>query len=249
MGLWGAISSGFSSACSAIGSAFSSACNAVSNAIISTFGAVSSVFSSTMENFSSVVSIAAPIISALSVVMPQLRPLAAVLDAALIVIGLLNPDETIEEIGDKILQGYEQDIKPADFSTYDEYITVIRNVKLDPEKSKEFNFGEKITAGLTVQAWGMEEKFGQGSSDLLVHIIKDAPNIAKGEGYFTETRVQNILEKITSVADVAQYFSNKLNPDDSNRVEQELLKVEQNLNPDKSLDNIYQELDKHRKDS
>ena len=178
--------------------------------------------------------------------MPQLRPLAAVLDVALVVVGLLKPEETVEDIGDKVLQGYEQDIKPADFSTYNEYITAIRNVKLDPEKSKEFNFGEKITAGTTVMAWGMEEKLGQGSSDLLVHIIADAPNIAKGEGYFTESRVQNILDKIKDIADVAKYFSNKLNPDDNNRVEQELVKAEQGLNPDKSVDNIYQELDQHR---
>ena len=40
--------------------------------------------------------------------------------------------------------------------------------------------------------------------------------------------------------------NNKLNPDDNNRVEQELVKAEQGLNPDKSVDNIYQELDQHR---
>lgn len=246
MGFWSSVGSAFSSACSAVSSAFSSACSAVSNAISNTFGAISNTFSSAMESLGSVVSIAAPIISALSVVMPQLRPLAAVLDVALMVVGLLEPEETVEDIGDKVLQGYEQDIKPADFSTYNEYITAIRNVKLDPEKSKEFNFGEKITAGTTVMAWGMEEKLGQGSSDLLVHIIADAPNIAKGEGYFTESRVQNILDKIKDIADVAKYFSNKLNPDDNNRVEQELVKAEQGLNPDKSVDNIYQELDQHR---
>ena len=96
--------------------------------------------------------------------------------------------------------------------------------------------------------WGMEEKFGQGSSDLLAHIIKDAPNIAKGEGYFTEGRVQNILEKIKDVADVAKYFSNKLNPDDSNAVGKQLIAAEQELSPDKSTREIYQELDQHRKD-
>ncbi len=153
MGFLSSVGSAFSSACSAVSSAFSSACSAVSNAISNTFGAISNTFSSAMESLGTVVSIAAPIVSALSVVMPQLRPLAAVLDVALMVVGLLEPEETVEDIGDKVLQGYEQDIKPADFSTYNEYITAIRNVKLDPEKSKEFNFGEKITAGTTVMAF------------------------------------------------------------------------------------------------
>ena len=97
-------------------------------------------------------------------------------------------------------------------------------------------------------AWGMEEKYGKGSSDFLVHILNDAPKIAKGEGYFTEGRVQNILDKIKDVADVAKYFSNKLNPDDSNAVGKQLVAAEQELSPDKSKREIYQELDQHRKD-
>lgn len=231
-----------------IGGAISSGLSAVGSAISSTFGSVSSVFNNVINNIGSVLSTAGTILSALSVVMPQLRTAAVIVDIALTILALQASDENVEEIGEKVLQGYELDIKPADFSTYDEYITVIRSVKLDPEKSEKFNLGEKLAAGITVQAWGMEERYGHGSSDFLVHILNDAPNVAKGEGYFTEDRVQNILDKIKDVADVAKYFSNKLNPDDGNRIEQELVKAEQTLNPDKSVENIYQELDKHRKD-
>ena len=237
MGLFGAISGAFSAACSAVGGAISSA-----------FGSVSSAFNSVVSNLGSVLSTASTILSALSVAMPQIAKIAAIIDIALTILGLQDQNENVEEIGEKVLQGYELDIKPADFSTYDEYITTIRNIKLDPEKSDKFNLGEKLAAGITVQAWGMEEKYGQGSSDFLVHILDDAPNIAKGEGYFTEGRVQNILDKIKDVADVAKYFSNKLNPDDANTVGKQLLAAEQELNPDKSIREIYQELDQHRKD-
>lgn len=159
-----------------------------------------------------------------------------------------DQDESVKDIGEKVLQGYELDIKPADFSTYEEYISAIRNVKLDPEKSDKFNVGEKMAAGITVQAWGVEEKYGKGSSDFIAHILNDAPNIAKGEGYFTESRVQNILDKITNIADVAKYFSNKLNPDTANMVGKQLLSAEQELSPDKSVREIYQELDQQRKE-
>ncbi|MFW1859941.1 hypothetical protein [Acinetobacter defluvii] len=237
-----------SSAVSAVSSAFSSACSAVGNAISNTFGNVTDTFSKTINDLGTVLTATSAILTALSVVIPhpQLRLAVKIIDSALVVLGLLKENETTEDIGDMALQAYEANIKPADFSSYDEYISALRNFKLDPEKSEKFNFGEKVSAGITVQAWGLEEKVGQGSSDLLVHILKDAPNVIKGEGYFTETRVQNIIGKIKDISDVAKYFSNKLNPDKNNDIEQELVKAEQNLNPDKSVDEIYQELDKHK---
>ena len=237
-----------SSAVSTVSSAFSSACSAVGNAISNTFGNVTDTFSKTINDLGTVLTATSAILTALSVVIPhpQLRLAVKVIDSALVVLGLLKENETTEDIGDIALQAYEADIKPADFSSYDEYISALRNFKLDPEKSEKFNFGEKVSAGITIQAWGLEEKIGQGSSDLLVYILKDAPNVIKGEGYFTETRVQNIIGKIKDISDVAKYFSNKLNPDKNNDIEQELVKAEQNLNPDKSVDEIYQELDKYK---
>lgn len=237
-----------SSAVSTVSSAFSSACSAVGNAISNNFGNVTDTFSKTINDLGTVLTATSAILTALSVVIPhpQLRLAVKVIDSALVVLGLLKENETTEDIGDMALQAYEADIKPADFSSYDEYISALRNFKLDPEKSEKFNFGEKVSAGITIQAWGLEEKIGQGSSDLLVYILKDAPNVIKGEGYFTETRVQNIIGKIKDISDVAKYFSNKLNPDKNNDIEQELVKAEQNLNPDKSVDEIYQELDKYK---
>lgn len=237
-----------SSAVSAVGNAFSSACSAVGNAISNTFGNVTDTFNKTINDLGNVLTSASAILTALSVVIPhpQLRLAVKVIDSALVVLGLLKQNETTEDIGDMALQAYEADIKPADFSSYDDYINTLRNFKLDPEKSAKFNFGEKISAGITVQAWGLEEKIGQSSSDLLVHILKDAPNVFKGEGYFNETRVQNIIGKIKDISDVAKYFSNKLDPDKNNDIEQELVKAEQSLNPDKTVDEIYQELDKHK---
>ncbi|AUX85697.1 hypothetical protein HYG93_09250 [Acinetobacter sp. SwsAc6] len=241
MGFWSSVGS-------AISGAFSSACSAVGNAISNTFGNVTDTFNKTINDLGSVLTTASAILTALSVVIPhpQLRLAVKVIDSALVVLGLLKENETTEDIGDMALQAYEADIKPADFSSYDDYIMTLRNFKLDPEKSAKFNFGEKVSAGITVQAWGLEEKIGQGTSDLLVHILKDAPNVLKGEGYFTETRVQNIIGKIKDISDVAKYFSNKLNPDKNNEVEQDLVKAEQNLSPEKSVEEIYQELDKHK---
>ncbi|NUG07208.1 hypothetical protein HUN34_08005, partial [Acinetobacter bereziniae] len=210
-----------SSAVSAVSSTFSSACSAVGNAISNTFGNVTDTFSKTINDLGTVLTTTSAILTALSVVIPhpQLRLAVKVIDSALVVLGLLKENETTEDIGDMALQAYEADIKPADFSSYDEYISALRNFKLDPEKSEKFNFGEKVSAGITIQAWGLEEKIGQGSSDLLVYILKDAPNVIKGEGYFTETRVQNIIGKIKDISDVAKYFSNKLNPDKNNDIE------------------------------
>jgi hypothetical protein len=232
---------------SSVGSSVSSVCSAVGGAISSTFGSVSNACTGFLNNITNVLAAVSPVLTALSVAMPQLRVAAAVVDVALTVLGLLQPNETTEELGDHILQAYEADIKPADFSTYDEYVAAIRNFKLDPEKSEKLNVGEKFAAGLSVLAWGMEEKLGTGSSNLLVNILNDVPNLDKGQGYFTEQRVTNILDTVKDVAELCKYFSKKLSPDAENRVEQQLIQAEQALNPDKDIETIYQELDQNRK--
>lgn len=184
------------------------------------------------------------VLNALAVPFPQLRAAAAICDAALTVMGLLNKNETSQEIGDRVLQGYDADIRPSNFSNYDEYMAEIRAMPLDPEKSKTFNAGEKIVAGLSTLAWGMEQKFGQGSSDLISAIVQDSKNIENGTAYFSEAKVEAIFSAIKHVSEVVDYFKGKLSPESASNVENQLVKVEKQLDPSKPIEDIYKDLDK-----
>lgn len=234
---------------SSLSNAVSSACNAVKNAISSVCGSVSKTFDHMIENFAPTLRTASIVLHALSLVIPHpyLRVAVKVIDTALMILGLMKKDETTEDLGDRVLQAYEQDIKPADFSSYDDYIATLRNFKLDPEKSKGFSFAEKIAAGMTLHTWGLEQHMGIGSGEFLAYVLKDAPNVALGKGYFNQIRVEQMVKDIKNVGDVVKYFNRDLDVDRAQQVEQALVKIEQALHPDKSIDEIYTLIDEQKK--
>lgn len=242
MGFWSSIGNAFSSVCSAVGGAISSAFGSVSSALGSALSGIGSVIGAVSTAF-------APMLSALSVAMPYIGAVINVIDAVCRILGLQDKDESIPDIGDRVLQGQEAGVTPTSFETYEKYMEAIRSFELDPKKSKDYNLGEKVAAGVGAQFWGMEEKFGVGSGILLTHIIKDAPNLAEGKGFFTEERISRILDGVDTVADVVKYFDKKLEPNEQARVEQKMVDIEKSLSPQKSLDDIYQELDAQRNGS
>ncbi len=141
------------------------------------------------------------------------------------------------------MQAEEAGIKPENFETYQEYKATIDAFELDPEKSEKYKPEEKVAAGLGVEFWALEDKFGKGAGDLLTHMVKDGVD---GGSYFSKERVDSFIDKVESVADVAKYFSKTLTPEDSSRVEQKLVDAEKALSPDKSNADIYRELDTQR---
>ena len=157
-------------------------------------------------------------------------------------LGIWGEKETTEEMGDRALQAQEAGIRPENFETYDQYLKEIRGIELDPEKSKKHTTAEKIMAGMGVCYWGLDDKYGKGSGDLITHIVKD-------HEYFNEKRLGAYLDGVRSVADVARYFSGKLNPDDTNRVCDDLMGVEKQLNPEKSDADIYRDLNARKSNS
>lgn len=247
MGFWSSIGSAISSCCSAVSNAVSSACSAIGRAVTSAFEGVMN----NMDKIVVTVATLAPVLQALSVAIPQLRPAAMVvvsLNQIMQAFGLAKEGETVEDVGQDVLDAQEAGIQVSDYSTYYEYMEAIRTFKVDnPEYQQgDYSFAEKFASGLAVQSWGLEEKFGAGASGLVVSVLKDAANLEKGEGFLTPERIDSWVKGVTSLADVAKYFAGKLDIDESNKVEQEIIKVEQQQNPDVSLNVIYDKLDQYR---
>ena len=216
--------------------------SSVGSAISGAFSAVSNACSSVLSSISNIVSNAAPLLAALAVVFPAVGVLAKAvmaIDAMSRILGLLGPDESTEELGDRAIQAKEAGINPENYATYKEYVAAIRGFELDPKKSAEYSDTEKMMAGRGVQYWGFEEKFGVGAGDILTKTIQ-SPD------YFTGDRLASFLDKVESVADVVQYFNGKLSSNERNAVEDKLVEAEKSINPDKSTADIYKELDSHR---
>lgn len=207
----------FSSACSFVGSVCSSVCSGIASAVGSGLSRLGDAIGGALR---------------IGGIMDSIIKIVDVIGRAL---GIWGEKETTDEMGDRALQAQEAGIQPENFETYEQYLKEIRGLELDPEKSKKYSTAEKIMAGMGVCYWGLDGKYGKGSGDLLTHIVKD-------HEFFNEKRLGVYLDGVRSVADVARYFSGKLNPEDNARVRDDLMGAEKQLNPEKSDADIYRDL-------
>lgn len=215
MGFWSSLGN-------AIGGVFSAACNTVSN-----IGGVLSNFATTV----------APIIlKGLSIVSPIFQVLGGML-------GVLKPNESAEELGDRALQAADKDIRPDNFSNFEEYADAIRNFELDPEKSKIWTNDEKELAGIGVISKLIEEKYNlrEGSVGQLAALT------ALNPAYFDAPRLEKWIHSGQDIGKIIDYFDNKLGVSDSFQVEQDLIKVEKQ-DSDKTEMQIEQEIEQAKTD-
>ena len=224
MGFWSSVGSAISSACSSIGSAISSACSSV------------------VSGLASVITNSGPLISALAIAIPitgTLGKIVAALDVIGKILGVQEPNDKIEDIGDRVIQGQERGISPEAYATYQEYSAAIKSFELDPKRSAEISDLDKKLAGIATQAWAYEAKFGVDGVGLLTKTV-ESPD------YFTGDRLASFLDKVESISDVVQYFDGKLSSNERNAVEAKLVEAEKTINPEKTNADIYKELDTYR---
>lgn len=154
--------------------------------------------SSGFSGLGSLLSELSPIVS---LVVEVLKALASAIEAFAKEIGLIEEDESVEEIGDQALQC---DMQPEDFDEYAEYLDYVRDVELDPVKSESFTEKEKLAAGSVVLTQGIEEKCGIKVGDFMLNIASKDPQTYSPEvveSYletFSEAGVD--LDKISDLA-------------------------------------------------
>jgi len=198
---------------SSIGSAIGSFISGVGSAISTAIGALGSALSTFATGIGAVLG---TIIDALPDLGKALGQFASNLLQAL---GILKPDERIEDLGERALQMAEKGKTIDDFDDFDAYIEALRNFEIDPEKAKQRNFAEKLTAGLGIGTIAVERKFNvePGASEGLWLLPIVNPT------YFTPERVQNIITTGQFVGDVWAYLDKRLDASDSRRLEEAIV--------------------------
>jgi len=170
-----------------------------------------------------------------------LKVIVAIVVAVGKALGIIPEDEVPEELGDRVIQAEAQGIVPEKFDTYAEYMKKVRELEIDPELSEKSTLEEKRAAFLTVANKGIEEKLDSKIG------LPFWGEVAKNESYFTPERVTSILKEFSSngmdPAKITDYFEANLAPDERDKVEENLVKSEQNIDADKETDTIYNELD------
>lgn len=212
----------FDSLCSGISSAFSAVCSTVSS------------IGSALSSFA---------VSVGSVIMSAISTVSNVIQIVGIALGIIKPNENIEDLGDKALQAAAAGIHPENFSKYDEYLAEIRAFNINPEKFKSYTTEEKMLAGIGVTCKGIEEKFNlrEGSVGQL------AAMTALNPIYFNAMRLEKWIATGLDIGKVVDYFDNKLGASDSFKVESEIIATEQQ-DSNKTEMQIEQEIEQTKTD-
>lgn len=206
------------SVCSAIGSAFSSACSAIGSALSS--------FSS------SIASCLGTVIGTLGSVGETIGKFATVFLQAM---GILRPNETTEEMGDRALQAAGKGITPEKFENFEAYMNELRNFDIDPERSIKRSSAEKLVAGMGIGTVGVEDKFNMDRGSLNGMWLLPMTN----PDYFTPERMSDLVSAGRLGGDVFAYLEKRLSGS-------EVRAFEKQLDMDGQTDALYDALDSAR---
>lgn len=144
MGFLSTVCSVVSSVCSAIGSAISSVASSVSSAVSTFMGAVETLSNNL-----------APVLGKMGTI---IGIIVTIVDIAARLANLLQPRETVREIGERALQAEDEGITLESCDNdFKAYMEKLRALKLDPEKSALHRDWEQQAAGIVVLEKGLEQ--------------------------------------------------------------------------------------------
>ncbi|MBL0711670.1 MAG: hypothetical protein JJV99_11760 [Colwellia sp.] len=207
MGLWDSV-------CSVV----SSVCSTVNNAVSSIGRAVASV-ATNIVNLG--VELAGKVGEAIK--------------AVGISLGILRPDESLEELGEKAMMS---DKKPEDFDSINDYIDHLRNnVPLDKDKFDKLDDKELLARsaiGSSITLKGIEEKLGTVvSPEFMATVAKQ--ELAAEQIVAT---IKAYKEKDLNTDDYGLYLDSELSIDESDKHSNALVSAYQKLEPELTVEQI-----------
>ncbi len=184
------------------------------------------------------------LVGAIATALPQLGEALGKFGSALLQgLGILKPNEKVEDFGERALQMSEEGITMDKFENFDAYIDRMRNFDLDPEKAEKRSQAEKLAAGLGVGTVAMEKQFNATPGSLNAVWLLPLAN----PDYFTPERVQNLVSTGRVVGDIWAYLDKRLDASDNRRFEDGIVSgLSQGTTRETSKSEAYQALDTAR---
>lgn len=191
-------------------------CCSVASSIGSAFSSAVSSIGRVLSSFAEVI---APVIgSIIEALQPVAEAIGTFANAFLQALGIIKPDERVEDLGDRALQAAEKGITMDQFENFDDYMAALRNFDLDPEKTAKRSHAEKLTAGLGVGTCGVEHKFNAEPGSLKDLWLLPMSNPV----YFTPERMTSLLTTGRLGGDIFSYLEQKLSGGDARAIEKKL---------------------------
>lgn len=219
----------FSSVCSAVSSAVSSVCSAVSSCCSAVGSAISGAISSVGGALSSFASSVAPSLGAifaagstLAKMHPAIAGVLAVAGALALANKIFGPNDKPydpKEMGERVLQGAEEGIKPENYEDFNDYIQALRDLKLDPEKVGKYTEATSTVAGLGVLNVALEKRLNLPEGTLNQIWLLPAAN----PEYFTKERVTDMVSTGFQGTDkIGSLIEGKLSGDEASELRKEM---------------------------
>ena len=228
------ISNTLSSIGGAISSSFSAVCNTVS--------AIGSAVSSFANSIKPVLG---PLLSTIAhlVTHPAVKAIGNFANALLHALAIFQPQETVQDMGERALQAAEQGVTLEKFDKFDEYMDALRNFDLNPELSDKYTSVEKFVAGLGIATVGIEDKFNAERGSLNDVWLLPLTN----SEYFTPERIKDLLENGKQIGDVNAYLEKRMSGEEASefRKNYEFTPEGKPMN-DSELGKLYDALDSSR---
>ena len=180
--------------------------------------------------FGFLVSAVSSIVTAIKAIVPVLRAVANVVMSICQTLGLIKPEEKVEDLGDKAIQAGDEGIRPENYANYQDYVKAVQDFQVDPEKSKRITLEEKMAKALEVQANLLAEKAPELGVEDYLNLI------ANHMDYFTPERSTELgkllLTESGAVVNVAEVMNGtEKNPDKISEAYDTLAKVEKQVDP------------------
>lgn len=207
-------------------------------------GAISSAISTIGPAVSSFATKVAPVLGA---IIDTIQPIATFIvrfaSTLLQSIGILKPDEKLDDLGERALQAADSGITPSSCKNFDEYMDKLRNFDLDPEVAAKRSPTEKLVAGLAIGTIGTEDKFNaeRGSLNGMWLLPIASPS------YFTPERVESLISTGRLGGNILEYLEKRLSDGEARSFEKKLeLGEDGKTMPATNIDQLYEGLDSAR---
>lgn len=181
-----------------------------------------------MSFFAGLVTACTAVWKAVNVVATAISVVTTVITVVSNALGLTKT-ENPEELGQKALQAEEQNIRPENFKTYEEYVKEVESLNLDPERTSKWTKEQKEAKAFELGTMLLTEKFGQNASTLII-------DIAKRPDFFTPERAKHYLEvgqaQNIDLSKISDLLNNKTSDLKSVVEAKDLMfEIEKSLNP------------------
>ena len=149
-------------------------------------------------------------------------------------LGLIEPNDNVEEIGDKALQAEQDDLHPIkieDFDSHEKYLAAIKEYEVDAEKSALIPKDDKLHKALEILLGAAIAQYGQPMSDFS-QIVVSNPDFYSKAGRLDEF-ASLIRSDPKTFAEIINYMENKnMSTEKNDAAFDKLVEMERKVNPD-----------------